>query len=155
MRSDLILWRHAEAVDLLASDDDLARALTAKGEHQAQRMAAWLNRQLPAGTRVMASPARRAQQTASALDRCVETVAALDPAGSVEGLLGAVRWPATREPVLVVGHQPTLGMTARYLLTGSAVPWALRKGAILWLRGRERDGALQVQLHAALGVDLL
>lgn len=118
-------------------------------------MAGWLNRQLPAGARVLASPARRTQQTAAALDRRVKTVAALAPDGTVEGLLAATRWPDAREPVLVVGHQPTLGLAAAYLLTGQALPWPLRKGAFLWLRGRERDGALQVVLHAALGPDLL
>jgi len=64
---DLILWRHAEAFELRELTDDLDRALTPKGERQAQRMAGWLNRQLPAGARVLASPARRAQQTAAAL----------------------------------------------------------------------------------------
>ena len=38
-------------------------------ERQAARMADWLNRQLPAGTKVYASPAVRAQQTAAALER--------------------------------------------------------------------------------------
>ena len=37
---DLILWRHAEAFELREETDDLARALTAKGERQAQRMPA-------------------------------------------------------------------------------------------------------------------
>jgi phosphohistidine phosphatase len=103
----------------------------------------------------MASPARRAQQTAAALDRKIKTVPALAPDGSVDALLQAVRWPDSREPVLVVGHQPTLGLAAAYLLTGEAAAWPLRKGAFIWLRARERDGEQQVVLHAALGVDLL
>jgi len=48
---DLILWRHAEAHEQDAAESDLDRALTAKGERQAARVAAWLNRQLPATTR--------------------------------------------------------------------------------------------------------
>lgn len=152
---DLILWRHAEAFDLRELSDDLDRALTPKGERHAQRMAEWLNRQLPASTRVLVSPARRTQQTAAALDRRTKTVPALAPDGTVEGLLAVARWPEAREPVLVVGHQPTLGLAAAYLLTGATTPWALRKGAILWLRHREREGQAQVVLHAALGVDLL
>lgn len=152
---DLILWRHAEAFELRELTDDLDRALTPKGERQAQRMAAWLNRQLPAGTRVLASPARRTQQTAAALERRVKTVPALAPDGTVDGLLAAARWPESREPVLVVGHQPTLGMAAAWLLTGSTTAWTIRKGAIVWLRSREREGAQQVLLHAALGADLV
>lgn len=152
---DLLLWRHAEAFDLRELTDDLDRALTPKGERQAQRMAAWLNRQLPAGTRVLASPARRCQQTAAALDRRFKTVPALAPDGTVDGLLAAARWPDAREPALIVGHQPTLGLTAGYLLTGQTQAWPLRKGAFLWVRAREREGLQQVVLHAALGVDLL
>jgi phosphohistidine phosphatase len=152
---DLILWRHAEAVEIGEVGDDMNRSLTPKGERQAQRVAAWLNRQLPASARVLVSPARRAQQTAAPLDRKVKTVPDLAPDGSVEGLLHAVRWPDAREPVLVVGHQPTLGLTAAYLLAGQPQAWPVRKGAVWWLRGRERDGVLQVVLHAVISPELI
>ncbi|MBL8324049.1 MAG: phosphohistidine phosphatase SixA [Rubrivivax sp.] len=158
---DLILWRHAEADEAGPageggeSSDDLERALTHKGERQAERMAGWLRRQLASTTRVLVSPARRAQQTADKLERKFKTVAAIAPGGSVEALLQAARWPDSREPVLVVGHQPTLGMAVAYLLSGATTPWALRKGAVVWLRGREREGELQVVLHAALTPDMV
>ena len=152
---DLILWRHAEAQEMREVQDDLDRALTPKGERQAQRIATWLNRQLPASTRVMASPARRAQQTAAALERRVKTVPALAPDGTVEGLLHAVRGPDARAPVLVVGHQPTLGLVAAYLLAGEAQAWPVRKGALWWLRARERDGVLQVVLHEVVSPELV
>ena len=152
---DLILWRHAEALEMREVQDDLDRALTPKGERQALRVAAWLNQQLPASTRVLASPARRTQQTAAVLDRRVKTVPALAPDGTVEGLLHAVRWPDAREPVLVVGHQPVLGLTAAYLLAGQAQTWAVRKGALWWLRAREREGVLQVVLHAVVSPELV
>lgn len=152
---DLILWRHAEAHEAKPGQDDLNRPLTAKGERQAERMAAWLNRLLPESARVLASPARRTQQTVAALDRKFKTVDALAPDGTVDALLHAVRWPDGREPVLVVGHQPTLGLAAAYLMTREASPWTLRKGAVLWLRGRERDGEVQVVLHAAMSPELL
>lgn len=152
---DLILWRHAEAFEMREVDDDLQRALTPKGERQAQRVAAWLNRQLPASTKVLASPARRTQQTAAALDRKVKTVAELAPEATVDALLHAVRWPEAREPVLVVGHQPTLGLAAAYLLSGQAQAWTLRKGGVWWLRAREREGTLQVVLHAVVSPELL
>lgn len=152
---DLILWRHAEALEMRTVQDDLDRALTPKGERQAQRVAAWLNRQLPASAKVLASPARRAQQTAAALERKVKTVAELAPGSTVDALLHAVRWPDAREPVLVVGHQPTLGLTAAYLLSGQAQAWPVRKAGVWWLRARERDGALQVVLQAVISPDLL
>ena len=73
MTMDLILWRHAEAEDLEETDEggggDLSRRLTAKGEKQAARMAAWLDRQLPDGVRIWCSPAVRTEQTVIALGR--------------------------------------------------------------------------------------
>ena len=146
---DLILWRHAEAHDLREGEtDDLARTLTPKGERNAARMAHWLNQVLPATTRILVSPAVRTQQTAAALERKFKTVAALAPDGSVDALLDVARWPEAREPVLVVGHQPTLGLAAAYLLSGTAQPWSIRKGAAWWLRCREKDGRPQVALLA-------
>lgn len=152
---DLILWRHAEAHEARTDQEDLDRALTHKGERQAQRMAAWLNRQLPSSARVLVSPARRAQQTAAALDRKLRTLPALAPDSSVEALLHSVRWPEAREPTLVVGHQPTLGLAAAYLLSGQGLAWTVRKGAVWWLRGREREGELQVVLHAVVSPELI
>jgi len=152
---DLILWRHAEAFEMREVADDLARALTPKGERQAQRMAQWLNHHLPSSTRVLASPAKRAQQTAQALERRFKTVDALAPEHGVEDLLAAARWPESREPVLVVGHQPTLGMVAATLLCGAPSAWAMKKAAVWWLRYRERDGDEQVVLQAVLGPDCL
>ena len=71
---DLILWRHAEAQDHPYGEQgeqgdplDLERRLTPRGEKQATRMAAWLDRQLPDGAKVYVSPAERARQTANAL----------------------------------------------------------------------------------------
>lgn len=152
---DLILWRHAEAFEPREPEDDLDRALTPKGERQAQRVAAWLNHQLPATTRVLASPARRCQQTAKALERKFKTVDALAPDAGVEALLAAARWPDAREPVLVVGHQPTLGLAAAWLLAGVAQPWSVRKGGVWWLRGRVRGEEPQVLLHAVLSPEVL
>ena len=61
---DLILWRHAQAARKGDLQDDRARPLTHKGERQARRMAAWLNRRLADSTRILASPALRCQKTA-------------------------------------------------------------------------------------------
>ena len=137
---DLILWRHAEAVPERPGQSDLERALTPKGERQAQRMAQWLNRHLPDSTRIVASPARRCQQTARALDRKFMTVEEIGPGVDPENLLQVARWPEGAEPVLLVGHQPTLGLAASLLLTGSAQPWTIKKGAVWWFRQRDGKG---------------
>ena len=151
---DLILWRHAEAVEAADGGDDLQRALTPKGERQAKRLASWLNRHLSAGTRVLVSPARRTRQTADALGRDYRVVPALAPEAEPAALLLAANWPDARAAALIVGHQPSLGMTAALLLTGRPEPWPLRKGALIWLRHRQRDSEAQTVLHALIGPDL-
>lgn len=151
---DLILWRHAEAVERDGLPD-LERMLTSKGERQAARMADWLNHRIAHSTRVLVSPALRCQQTAKALGRKFRTVDEIAPEASPEALLTAARWPESSEPVLIVGHQPTLGQVAALLLSGHAHPWAVKKGAAWWLRSRDREGSATVVLHAVMGPDAL
>jgi phosphohistidine phosphatase len=149
---DLILWRHAEAEDGVP---DLARELTDKGRKQAARMADWLNPRLPQDVRVLVSPATRALQTAQALGRGYERVTALGPGASADDVLAAAGWPEGAYPVLIVGHQPTLGQVAMRLLTGQAGDLTIKKGAIWWFQGRERDGQQQVVLRAVAAPDWL
>jgi phosphohistidine phosphatase len=138
---DLILWRHAEAIDLELVGDDMIRTLTPRGEKQAARMAAWLDRQLPDSTKVWASPATRAEQTVKALGRKFKISPALAPLASVDQLLELVQWPNAKGCVLVVGHQPTLGQVLAKLLNLSDSECAVKKGAVWWLRYREREDA--------------
>jgi phosphohistidine phosphatase len=152
---ELILWRHAEAHLLQDGQRDADRALTAKGERQARRMAEWLDRRLPRPTRILVSPALRTQQTAQALQRPFKTVAALAPGRSAQELLAAARWPTSDELVLIVGHQPTLGIVAARLLAGSDQAWSVKKAAVWWLARRDREGAGQVTLLAVQGPDKL
>ncbi|WP_137892191.1 histidine phosphatase family protein [Ramlibacter sp. 2FC] len=152
---DLILWRHAEANDAGMVGDDLARSLTPRGEKQAARMAAWLDRQLPEGVRVLASPARRTEQTAMALDRRYKLRAELAPGAAADDVLAAVGWPDGKSAVLVVGHQPTLGQVVARLLGLPSELCSVRKGAVWWLRSRERDGQLQTVLLTVQSPELL
>ena len=152
---DLILWRHAEAFELREGGDDLERALTAKGERQAQRMAEWLNQRLAHSTRILVSPALRCQQTAKALGKKFKTLNELAPDGNGEGLLKAARWPDAVEPVLIVGHQPTLGLVAAYLLSEAPQAWSIKKGAVWWIRSRNREDLDQVILQAVQSPDCL
>jgi phosphohistidine phosphatase len=140
---DLILWRHAEAVDLDLVGDDMMRYLTPRGEKQARRVADWLDRQMPDGAKVLVSPAVRAEQTASALGRKFKISAALAPLATPDQLLELVQWPHGKGCVLVVGHQPTLGKVIAQLLGLHDSECALKKGALWWLRYRERDGVGQ------------
>lgn len=152
---DLILWRHAEAVLENDPEEDLDRALTPKGERQAERMAEWLNRRVAHSTRVLVSPARRCQQTATALGRKFKTLDALAPGLGGDTLLRAARWPDAAESVLVIGHQPTLGLVASFVLSGAVTPLQVRKGAAWWLRRRVRDGEERIVLLAVQSPDCL
>ncbi len=149
---DLILWRHAEAEDF--ANNDLARRLTPRGEKQAARMAQWIQSQLanlPQRSnqwRVISSPAVRAQQTAAALCIPVETINAIAPDASVDAILRAADWPGNANNVIVVGHQPTLGMVAGRLLNGDEGYVSVKKGAVWWFRQRERDGESKAVLVA-------
>ena len=140
---DLVLWRHAEAQDWVEGCDDLVRSLTSRGEKQANRMAHWLDRQLPEGTRILVSPARRCEQTALVLGRKYKVKAELAPGCTVAQLLELAQWPDAKGTVLVVGHQPTLGQTIAGLIGLTASECAVKKGAVWWLRNRERAALAQ------------
>ena len=152
---DLIFWRHAEAFDPVEGQDDLTRVLTSKGEKQAKRMAAWLDRQLPIGVKVLVSPAIRTEQTAQALNRKFKLRNELAPQAEPDQVLLAAGWPDAKLPVLIVGHQPTLGRIIAALLGLSEQECAVRKGAVWWLRSRLREGVQQTVIVTVQNPDLM
>jgi len=152
---DLVLWRHAEAVERDGVLDDLQRCLTPRGERQATRMAAWLDRHLPEGARVWVSPALRTQQTVVPLQRKFKTAPALAPDADVDALLGLVQWPHGKGCHLVVGHQPTLGLTLARLLGAGGEELAVKKGAVWWLRWRAREFGPHTAVLSVQSPDML
>lgn len=148
---ELILWRHAEAEP---GEPDAARALTVKGQKQAARMADWLDRTLPTSSRILVSPTRRTVQTAEALGRKFKIVPQLAPAATPEEVLAAANWPASREPVLIVGHQPTLGQVAALLIGGLQQEWPIRKAGVWWIAQKNHDDAAGIYLKAVMTPDL-
>jgi phosphohistidine phosphatase len=150
---DLIIWRHAEAEEEREGLDDMERALTPRGEKQAARVAGWLDRHLPDGTRILSSPARRCEQTVLALGRKYKVRAELSPGATADDVLQAAQWPSAKQAVLIVGHQPVLGETIAQLLRIEGGSCAVRKGAVWWLRTRERDGLEQTVLWAVQGAE--
>ena len=149
---ELILWRHAEAEDGVP---DLQRKLSPRGHKQAARVAAWLLQRLPAKYSVIASPAERTRQTAQALGVAFKTADALAPGASVDAVLRAVDWPARERAVVVVGHQPTLGEVAAFLVSGAPAEWTLKKGGLWWLTSRVRNDEAQVVVRAVVSPDLV
>lgn len=149
---DLILWRHAEAED---GPPDLERRLTPRGHKHATRVAEWLLQRLPAKFVVLASPARRAQETAQALGVAFRTVDALAPGASVQAILKAADWPDRKSAVVIVGHQPDLGRVALHLVSGAAGDGTIKKGGLWWLTNRVRNDETQVVVRAVVAPDLL
>lgn len=145
---ELILWRHAEAEDPRPGMSDYDRALTSRGEKQAKDMAHWLRAHLPKHCRILASPAKRTQQTAQALRLAFATEPAIGTGASPADLLRVAGWPDADDTVVLVGHQPTLGQTAALLLTGGPLDWTFQKAGIWWMRVRLRCDQRQVVVVA-------
>ena len=129
---DLILWRHADAEE---GAPDLARRLTAKGRRQATHMAQWIREHVPLRFDVICSPAVRARETAEALGVAFETSPLLVPGAQVASILRAAGWPDREGTVILVGHQPDLGLTASFLISGEERDWHMEKGGLWWLGG--------------------
>lgn len=149
---DLILWRHAEAE---MSEPDMERVLTARGQKQARRMADWLTAQLPDSCRILVSPAARTVQTAEALGRKYKIVPELAPGADPFDVLRVANWPGGKDPVLVVGHQPTLGMVAALLLSGRQQQWNIKKANAWWITQRDPDDPGLITLRAVMAPDLV
>jgi len=114
--TEIIIWRHAEAEVKSESGLDSERALTRKGREDAHNMAKWLNKHLPADTKVYCSPALRCKQTVEALTKLskkkrqwnVQYTEVL----SLESHAHSIRQQlilANSTALLLVGHQPILG----------------------------------------------
>lgn len=149
---DLILWRHAEAEDGI---DDMRRALTKLGHKQAKQVGEWLDAHLPAGSRILVSPAVRAQETARGLGRPYMTLDEVAPGADAVDVMQASGWPEGNGTVLVIGHQPTLGRLAAMLMFGAEQDFTLKKGGFVWLTNRVRGDERRVVLKAAIYPGLL
>jgi len=149
---DLILWRHADAAE---GGRDLDRKLTAKGRKQASRVAEWLTARLPGKYLVLSSPARRARETADALNVRYKIAEQLAPGAAIEAIVEAAGWPKHKGTVIIVGHQPDLGRAVASLIAGINADWSVKKGGLWWLQRRERDGTKQVVVRAFIAPDLL
>ncbi len=156
MTKDIIFWRHAEAFDAIDGQSDLDRKLTVKGQRNAERVAHWLDRNLPQRCRVYASEAKRAQQTAHALPRKFKTLAAINPDASAEAVIAAVGWGEVDDVIVVIGHQPWIGQCIAHLLQlDAAEPLSVKKGALWWLQKRIRDEEKAVSVRAVITPELL
>ncbi len=115
---DLLLLRHADALDYAASDRE--RPLSSKGLQQAALVAELLATYRVRPTLLLCSPARRTLETADAVAEalaltvtpCDWALPGMTPEEAVEGLGSHLAAPC----LLLVGHQPDLGDLAASLL---------------------------------------
>jgi phosphohistidine phosphatase len=148
---DLILWRHAEAVDAEIGQPDLTRHLSERGEKQARRVARWFCEHRPKRLRILVSPAHRTLQTAHALALPFEVEKRIGPDAEVADLITAADWPNAGNPTMLIGHQPTLGQLAALLLSGQEADWAIKKGGLWWFSRRDDE----ILLRTVVAPDLL
>ena len=134
-RKNLILWRHAEAQDILLAGNDISRELTTKGATQAAMMAAWIKQHLPKDICIIASPAVRAEQTVQALDLPYKINKNLLPEASIDGVLQLVQeiFQQENSNIMLVGHQPWLGQVAAYFLQIQPAEISIKKSTVWWL----------------------
>lgn len=112
-------------------------------------MSAWLHSQLQGDIKdwcLLASPANRAQQTAAALGLPIITMEELAVNTAPAAVLAAASWPTNSKNVIVVGHQPTIGMVAAKLINGSDGYMSVKKAAMWWFELHTANGKKQVQL---------
>jgi phosphohistidine phosphatase len=153
---DLWLLRHAAAEDRAASGRDQDRELTSEGAKRAKAVARGLAVLEPGIDLVITSPYRRARQTAEpvvealGLEKSFRESAALEPDRDPEEILAEVAAQEKRDGILLVGHQPHLGILLGHLLAGGrGLEIPLKKASIarVDLAGRGR-GQLRALLPA-------
>ena len=150
--ANLIVWRHAEAEVISKTGADSDRALTKRGQKDAAKMAQWLHQHIPNNIVIFCSPAKRCLETVSALQKLisinVQVVEFLSIDSTPEMIVNQICDEDTNKTILIVGHQPNLGLVISKLLGMKESACAVKKGAIWWLRQREKEGAVRTYLFA-------
>lgn len=139
--------RHAEAGPAGAGGD-AERTLTARGEAEAAAAAAGLGSLGVTLDRVLASPLRRAGETAAILARAlggapVETSGTLDGGAPAEAILAELAGAGRDQRIALVGHMPVLGELVALAVTGvgaSGMGLGTASVACIDFEGRPRPG---------------
>lgn len=149
MSSELLVVRHAIAVERSPERPDASRALTAEGRARFSREVRGLQSLGVGVDRILHSPWVRAEQTAALLRPLLraEGVITAHP-----GLAGPPERRLLRDlapgRVAVVGHEPWLTELVAWLATGDpghGAGFELKKGAVAQLAGEPRPGAMTLR----------
>jgi len=72
----------------------------------------------------------------------------------VEQILSVCNWPNSREPVLIIGHQPHLGDIVCKLIP-SIQECAMRKGNVWWISQKDSEEDPTTFLKAVMSPELV
>jgi len=150
--ANLIIWRHAEAEAQSESGHDRDRVLTKRGRKDAGRIAKWLYKHLPEHTELLCSPARRCLQTADALHDLNQMEIKIADCLSLDSHVGRMMQEVDNQDdtqtIILLGHQPNLGLFIAKLLGLHQSACVVKKGAVWWLKQRKLDGVSHYYIEA-------
>lgn len=151
---NLIIWRHAEAEVQSETGHDSDRALTKRGHKDAAKMAKWLSKHMPNHVELLCSPARRCLETAKALQDLngaeIKVSDFLSVDSNVLRIIQEISILNDTQTILIVGHQPNLGLLISKLLGINENACLVKKGAIWWLKQRKFGQSLDCYIHAVV-----
>lgn len=136
----IYVMRHAEAVEENNTLPDEWRYLTEKGRLTAKKMSGAIARYGSKPRLTITSPLTRAVQTAeiAAEKACRKNVviasALLLPGADINELVGYIKSCRDSKRIMVVGHEPQLGLLVAALLGCSDSSVTLKKGACVTLK---------------------
>ncbi len=115
--------RHGIAEDYSSAGSDAARRLTPTGIEKTRLAAQGMRRIGVAPQMILSSPLARAKETAEIIatvlgGTSLQISKALSPGLDFESVLREANKPPKPHAVMLVGHQPDLGMLASLLLSG-------------------------------------
>lgn len=145
----LYFLRHADAEDAGASDFE--RELTSKGREQSEKMGRFCAGLKSRPELILVSPVLRAEQTAACVAAqldgvesivCPWLACGMEPATCVSELAAYKQFTS----VLLVGHEPDIGLAIAYFMGISALNLRIRKASLTALEsGTLQPGSAQLQ----------
>jgi phosphohistidine phosphatase len=155
----VLLLRHAKSDRDNLALADFERPLAKRGLKDASRMGAALTNLECVPDRILASPARRAKETAELVAKACDYQGDIEwheafYTGDTEDLIAALqRLPDTVEQALLIGHNPTMEETVSTLILGheqetilsmsTAALACLQFGILTWADLEPGEGVLQ------------
>jgi phosphohistidine phosphatase SixA len=150
---EIILLRHAHAESASPGEEDIGRALSVRGEAEADAAGIWLKQHAATPERVLCSPAARSRGTC---ERVLATLGYTDMRdepriyeATPASLIRVLDDHADAGSVMLVGHNPGLETLVALLTEGASDSGrGMPPGAVAWLslpEGPIEPGSAQVR----------